>query len=506
MDEFDITKAKKQIETEAKKLASRADNFKELEHFDMDKPGIIQTLAFVFLGFIQDLFLRQDKVDKRNLEIILNMNSTIIPPSKASGYVNFTGNIGGKILAGSIITDKKTKCSFTTLLDGTINHDSNTGTISLIEENYFLIKTDNNHNLSSGLTVKIKFPENPDLDMEEIIIAQDEKTLRIDKKINAEVLDANILVSLNRAFIPVESVENGVINNETDGVILTLEQSITDVNDDSYAYVLGITGGRDSQVIKGGDNAEATSGLFDIADIELIVKQLKGVTRVFVVGPDDYLTKYSPDSVKFLENIALITKEKHGSETNSRILVRGSTYPQFNGEFDILKIDENNFLYWMSNIPQGTPEPNELIIQGQPIPCGSFKVYFVKDGQENMLPSLAELTDAKEAIYANAPINISKQNIIVENPTLKPVNLTMTFVSPNTDEMKEAIKKALQEYFTSDKIALGSTIYKNDLISIINNVHNSKGEGVVGLQLLYPEHNITSELEELIVLGDISYV
>ena len=67
MDEFDITKAKKQIETEAKKLASRADNFKELEHFDMDKPGIIQTLAFVFLGFIQDLFLRQDKVDKRNL-------------------------------------------------------------------------------------------------------------------------------------------------------------------------------------------------------------------------------------------------------------------------------------------------------------------------------------------------------------------------------------------------------------------------------------------------------
>jgi len=504
MDEFDINNAKKQIETEAKKLASRADNFKELEDFDMDKPGVLQTLAFVFLGFIQDLFLRQDKIDRRNLEITLNMNSTIEPPSKATGYVNFTGNIGGLIPAGTIITDRKTKCDFKTLIDGTINLDSNSGTISSVEENYFIITTDNNHNLSSGLAVNLNFPNKEELNSEEVIIATGEKTLRIDKKIDPINVTQDVIVSLNRAFVSVESIENGAINNETDGVILTLAESVQDVNDDVYVYIFGITGGRDAQIIRG-DNTD-NAGLFDREDIEQIVKKINGVTRVFVLGPDNYLTEYNPNTIRFLENVAIIEKINHGSESNSRIIVRGSLYPQFNGEFDILKIDENKFLYWMSNIPQGVPSIDTVKIQAQLIPCGSVMVFFVKDDQSDILPSLSEIADAKEAIYAEAPINVSKQNIIVKAPILKRVNIRASYVSPNTDAMKQAMNNSLKSFFTSENITLGSTVYKNDIISIMNNARTVDGQAPQGLQLLIPLENITSGPEELIVLGDIEYV
>lgn len=504
MDEFDINSAKKQIETEAKKLATRADNFKELENFDMEKPGVLQTLAFVFLGFIQDLFLRQDKIDKRNLEITLNMNSTIEPPAKASGYINATGNIGGTIPAGTIIINKKTKCNFKTLIDNVINLDSNSGIISSIEENYFIITTDNNHNLSSGLKINLNFPNKVELNSEETIIAIGEKTLRIDKKINIENVGQNVIASLNRAFIQIESVENGAINNETDGSILTLAESIQNINDNTYVYIFGITGGRDAQIVKNSniDNV----GFFDNKDITTIVKKINGVTRVFVLGPDNYLTKYNPNSISFLENVAIVEKTNHGSESNSRIIVEGSLYPQFNGEFDILKINENKFLYWMSNIPQEAPDSNTVKIQGQLVPCGSVKVFFVKDNQSDILPSLSEIADAKEAIYSEAPINISKQNIIVKAPILKTVNIKASYISPNTEAMKQAMGDALKKFFISENIMLGSTVYKNDIISTMNNARTLDGQSPQGLQLILPSENIVSGPEELIVLGDIQYV
>lgn len=504
MDEFDINNAKKQIETEAKKLATRADNFKELENFDMDRPGVLQTLAFVFLGFVQDLFLRQDKIDKRNLEITLNMNSTIEPPAKATGYTNITGNIGGIIPSGTTLVNKKTKYNFKTLTDGVINLDSNSGIISSVGENHFIITTDNDHNLSSGLKINLNFPNKTELNSEETIVAIGEKTLRIDKKINAENINQSVVVFLNRFFAQIESVENGSANNETDGSVLTLIESIPNVNDNTLVYIFGVTGGRDAQVVK--NNTVDNAGYFDSKDISSVVKKISGVTRVFVLSPDNYLTQYNPNSIRFLENVAIIEKTNHGSESNSRVIVKGSLYPQFNGEFDILKIDENKFLYWMSNIPQNAPVASTVEIQAQLIPCGSVKIFFVKDNQIDILPSLSEINDAREAVYADAPINMSKQNIIVKAPILKQVNIKASFTSPNTEAMKLSINDALKNFFTSESVTLGSTVYKNDIISTMNNARTSEGLSPQGLQLILPLENITSSEEELIVLGEVEYV
>lgn len=503
MESFDITKAKKQIETEAKKLSSKADNFKEFEYFDMDKPGVLQTLAFVVLGFIQDLFLRQDKIDQRNLQIILNSNSSVDPATKSSGYINFSGNIGGSIPSGSILTDKITSAKYQTLEDGTINYDSYSGTISAVYETYFVITTDNNHNLSSGLKINLTFAEDSDLDSEQSAIITGEKTVRIDESISEDLEGTAIIISLNRALVETESVEAGSYN-QTDGVALTLEESILNVNDNAYVNYSGLTGGRDAEVVT--SSSDDNAGIFDDSDIETEIKKMDNVTRVFVNGPNSYLSSIVPDNVRFLENVAIIEKEDHGLQTNSRIIVSGSYYPQFNGEFSILKIDENSFLYWMSTIPSNAPEAETLTIQGQNIPNGSVKIAFVKDDQTDILPTTDEIEDAKDSLMNIAPINIAEQNIIIENPVLKTVSISISYDTPNTTEMKEAITEALKEFFVSESITLGCTVYLNDIIYTIKNTRDSSGNAPENVNVIAPTANTTSELNELIVLGDVTYV
>lgn len=503
MENFDITKAKKQIETEAKKLASKADNFKEFEYFDMDKPGVLQTLAFVIIGFVQDLFLRQNKIDQRNLEIILNSNSSVKPAEKSEGYLNFIGNIGGMIPSGSILTDKITSVKYKTLEDGTVNYDSYSGVISAVYETYFIMTTSNNHNLSSGLKVNLTFEGNSNLDSEQSIIVTGEKTIRINQSIDAILENINIILNLNRALIKVESLEAGSYN-ETDGVSLTLEESILNVNDNAYVYYLGLIGGRDAEVVN--NPSDNNTGIFDKSDIEEEIEKIDNVTRIFVNGPNDYLSTFSPDNLTFLENVAIIEKENHGLQTNSRVLVSGSYYPQFNGEFSILKIDNNRFLYWMSTIPSAAPLANTITIKGQIIPNGSVKIAFVKDSQAVMLPTLDEIEDARTSLIDIAPMTVSSQNIIIENPILKNINISINYDTPNTTEMKEAIITSLKSFFVSENIILGSTIYLNDIIYVIKNTRDSNGNSPQNVNLISPVSNISSELNELIVLGDVVYV
>ena len=72
--------------------------------------------------------------------------------------------------------------------------------------------------------------------------------------------------------------------------------------------------------------------------------------------------------------------------------------------------------------------------------------------------------------------------------------------------MKQAMNDALKKFFISENITLGSTVYKNDIISTMNSARTLEGQSPQGLQLILPSENITSGPEELIVLGEVEYV
>ena len=113
--------------------------------------------------------------------------------------------------------------------------------------------------------------------------------------------------------------------------------------------------------------------------------------------------------------------------------------------------------------------------------AGKVTIYFVRDNDVNILPNSTQIQDAKNAIINGTdkldpikPSNTPNSYVIVLAPTPVTVNFKFTSVTPNTDEMKQAIKDNLIDFFKNNT-DFETSITRDELFNIILQTTDNSG-------------------------------
>ena len=139
--------------------------------------------------------------------------------------------------------------------------------------------------------------------------------------------------------------------------------------------------------------------------------------------------------------------------------------------------------------------------------AGYVTIYFVRD-EDNIIPTGDQILDVKNAIIDPVngikPANTPDSYVIVNAPTALPVNFTISSLSPNTNDMKNAITASLTDYFKSPAVVLGEAISLTKLNNIIFSSVDSAGNNP-SFTLSAPVSGITPTSSQLPVLGTITF-
>ena len=136
---------------------------------------------------------------------------------------------------------------------------------------------------------------------------------------------------------------------------------------------------------------------------------------------------------------------------------------------------------------------------------GQTTVYFVRDDDDNIIPSGSEVTDVKNELLTIKPANTADSDLIVSAPTPLVQDFIFSAISPNTDSMQEAIEDTLIDFFATQS-NVGETILELTYESvIINTVDPGTGVKLVSFTLTSPSGDINVSTGELATFGSVTF-
>lgn len=136
---------------------------------------------------------------------------------------------------------------------------------------------------------------------------------------------------------------------------------------------------------------------------------------------------------------------------------------------------------------------------------GQVTVYFMRDNDDNPIPSASEAQDVKAALNTIRPANTAEADLIVSPPTAVIVDFTFTNITPDTSTMRSAITANLEQFFT-ESTEVGSDLDEDAYRSaIINTVDIETGQSMQTFILSVPSGDIAIASGEIPVLGAVSY-
>lgn len=136
---------------------------------------------------------------------------------------------------------------------------------------------------------------------------------------------------------------------------------------------------------------------------------------------------------------------------------------------------------------------------------GQVTVYFMRDNDDNPIPSGAEVTTVKDKILEIKPANTSDADVIVSSPVAVVNDFIFTALVPNTSTMKTAIDANLAQFFDESTL-IGIDIEEDAYRSVIfNTVDTETGDVVQSFTLSSPVGDITIASGEIGTLGTVTY-
>lgn len=159
-------------------------------------------------------------------------------------------------------------------------------------------------------------------------------------------------------------------------------------------------------------------------------------------------------------------------------------------------------------IKQNVSGVTRIWVQAATPSAGYVTVYFTRDKDANIIPSSARVLDVKNAIIDEdtgiKPANVADSYVVVSAPTAVPVDVTFSALSPNTEDMQDAITEALTDYFKSTAVAVETNLLLDDLKALIRSTLDSSGNQPT-FTLTAPSGDTTISTGELATLGTITY-
>jgi hypothetical protein len=173
-------------------------------------------------------------------------------------------------------------------------------------------------------------------------------------------------------------------------------------------------------------------------------------------------------------------------------------------EAPILVEDSVTFHYIVSGSP-ATPATGS-ISSTITVPLGQVRVFFMRDNDENPIPSGSEVATVKTAIEEILPANTDEANdLIVLAPTGVTVDFTFTTLSPNTSTMQSAIQANLRQFF-AESTSVGTNIDEDAYrAAIFNTVDTETGDVVQTFDLSAPTGDIAISSDEIGILGNVVF-
>jgi uncharacterized phage protein gp47/JayE len=136
---------------------------------------------------------------------------------------------------------------------------------------------------------------------------------------------------------------------------------------------------------------------------------------------------------------------------------------------------------------------------------GDVTILFVRDNDDNIIPSASEVAEVRAAILELLPANSDESDVYVIAPTPITTNYTFSTIVPNTSTMQDAIRQSLIAFY-EDEVTFETNITEDKYRSaIIDTIDPITGDTLSSFTLTDPINDITVTTNEIGVLGNVTF-
>lgn len=136
---------------------------------------------------------------------------------------------------------------------------------------------------------------------------------------------------------------------------------------------------------------------------------------------------------------------------------------------------------------------------------GDVTILFLRDNDDNPIPSGAAIQQIKDIIYPIVPATSSTDDVYILAPTPVIQNFVFSEITPDTPTMRDAIKNNLIAFF-EDEVTLEATVTRDKYRSAIaNTVDPANGDELISFDLTTPTSDIDVEDLEIGLLGTVQF-
>lgn len=465
------------------------------------------------LNIIQrDTFARTAQGDSL-IQIASIYGLSLIPATQATGFITFTGVATTAVPIATELQSQEGN-TYNTLTSATISEIITSITSITRAGSVATATTATEHTFASGMELIIAGADQVEYNGTFVITVTSETTYTYTVT-GTPVTPATGTITATYTGASVEVISAGVgqEQNLAGGSELSLTSTIAGIDNIAIAQFLGIDGGTDLESIE-----ELRARLlqrlqnpvtpFNESNIILQAKLVAGVTRVFVFEPDDPLnTQAIPTDVSTVttDYVKVTFPSEHKLLAGMKIVISGAVEAGFNTTADgtrVLIVSTTEVVYFAPGA-SGTAT-GSITVDYSNVQLGQVRILFVRDNDDNIIPSALEVTTVKDKILEIKPANTSDFDVIVQAPIAIPTDFDFTALSPDTSGLRTSIEANLLALFQS--IDVGDSITELQYQTAIQNSFDVEtGFGVDSFTLSTPSGQLNSDFDEILTIGNISY-
>jgi len=324
-----------------------------------------------------------------------------------------------------------------------------------------------------------------------------------------------ILAAFTSASVPIQSdtfgafAADGVTSLNLDtGTELGLQSPISGV-DDTFTVDFGDIGGGTDQETDASledrmlDRIQNPVAHFNVSDITAKAKEVAGVTRVFVEEAGTNIGTAAVTSITRSNNIATVTLTVAQDFSSGQLVtILGAGESEYNVTEGAILVQSPTIFHYLVTGTPSTPATG-TITSSVSIALGTLRVFFMRDNDDNPIPSGSEVTTVKNKILEINPANTDGNlDLSVLAPTAVATDYTFTALDPNTPTMQTAVIASL-DVFYAESTFIGTDIDEDSYrAAIFNTVDTETGDVVKSFELSAPSGDITINSGEIGTRGN----
>lgn len=431
--------------------------------------------------------------------------------TQATGNVVATGTAGANIPISTVMTHSSG--NYTSVSSATISAQSISVTSITRSGQTATATTASDHGLASNVPVTISGANEAEYNVSSAAITVTGLNTFEYQIVGSPSTPATgtLLASFTSASVPIQSVDFGDDTNLDAGEELKLQSPIVNV-DDTLTVDFGDVGGGTDQESDASlrtrmlDRIQNPVAHFNESDIIDKAKEVAGVTRVFVQPAGFVLNVVTVTSITRSGNIATVTlSSAQNLSSGQTVSITGANESAYNITDAAILVESSTIFHYIVPGTPATPATG-IITSTVTVGIGQVRVLFMRDNDDNPIPSGSEIATVRGKIEEIVPANTDDDNdLFVLAPTAVTTDFTFSSLTPNTATMQSAIIASLQEFYdegTSVGVDIDQDAYRS---AIFNTVDTETGDVVRTFDLATPTTDIIISSDEIGVLGNVVF-